>query len=205
MRIAPAIYPHNPSNAPQPHLHQFKAEGNYGNTLLTLTDRDNDETLVIDVTGTEGNVEIRHNPERARPLRVPGEPHPVWSRDDLTAIARDLQAGDWHEPDEPDERGISATISGNHLDNACGTHGREYVITLHRRDADTGKPDGDWAVNVADLLNWATSPAPALSELWQLAADWRTAADADTAHEIASRLVQTLEARFGAIPAPGAR
>ncbi|MEV6401258.1 hypothetical protein AB0M39_41890 [Streptomyces sp. NPDC051907] len=97
----------------------------------------------------------------------------IRTREELIALARDLAAGDWHEPDEQE---ITATVHGVHFDTAGfwplgdvtmvdGDTGvmagipdprptpghAEIYVTLHH----AGKPVAH--VNLGSLFLWATS------------------------------------------------
>lgn len=74
---------------------------------------------------------------------------------------------DWHEPDE---QGITAYVLGDHLDNAMGATvehgcGELQVVIAHEVESEEGtsfdkatfRPVA--AVNLANLLSWATSGA----------------------------------------------
>lgn len=81
----------------------------------------------------------------------------VATRAQLTALARNLNVrDDWHEPDE---RGVSARVVGNHLDNAMGPtvsdHGGEFNVVITQEN-DEGVPEDVAVVNLATLLAWAS-------------------------------------------------
>lgn len=50
---------------------------------------------------------------------------------------------------EPDEYGVSATVTGSKLDNATGVTGPDYVVYLE------GPEGGRWVVNLLNLITWA--------------------------------------------------
>lgn len=85
------------------------------------------------------------------------------TQDDLVALANELGVRpDWHEPDE---RGVSALVSGHCLDNAgfWGQGGtgslpsayQEMWVTIMLQDNEGVDPRPAAEVNLATLLAWA--------------------------------------------------
>ncbi len=103
-----------------------------------------------------------YRPQRFLPTAdIDVDMHQINSAADLM----DLHEGyglrdDWHEPDN---NGITAYVTGNHLDNAMGpttehAHGELNVVIAYEQDSEGSvrvyKPVA--VINLATLLSWAT-------------------------------------------------
>jgi hypothetical protein len=115
------------------------------------------------VEALDGKPALRAEVERQLRLRHGGSEYVRGQHEKLaTSVAafadRHKVGHDWHEPDN---YGISATVFGTHLDNACGSHVseaaidggyQEYVVEIVHRESSRDGADDSVKLNLSDLI-----------------------------------------------------
>lgn len=79
----------------------------------------------------------------------------IETKDELKALKKTLGVrDDWHEPDEQD---VSVELMQDRLDNAFGDESEAHIILTHTNPSYTVDGEVRYAINVANLLAWASA------------------------------------------------